>query len=159
MDEDLYREVILDHFKNPRGKGVLDPCDIEAAGANPFCGDEIKVTVKIEGGRVAALRIDPHGCAISQASASMMNEALEGRSLPEVEEVIGKFRGMMLDADAASAEWSAEAEDIKSLEGVRKYPVRIKCALLAWNTLVEGLKEYRLRGAKEKVTSTHTEES
>ncbi|MEK7287424.1 MAG: Fe-S cluster assembly sulfur transfer protein SufU [Elusimicrobiota bacterium] len=159
MSDDLYREVILDHFKNPRHKGTLELCDIEAAGANPFCGDEIKVTVKIEGGAISGLRIAPQGCAISQASASMMADALEGKSLDLVDSRIAHFRAMMLGSDGGTGAWLDEMEDLKSLEGVKKYPVRVKCALLAWNTLTEGLKEFRQKGAAGKVASEHIEKS
>ncbi|MBI2070529.1 MAG: SUF system NifU family Fe-S cluster assembly protein [Elusimicrobia bacterium] len=155
FEEDLYRDVILDHFKNPRNKGVVNSPDIELTGANPFCGDEIQITAKLAGEKIQDLRINPNGCAISQASASMMAEALEGQSINEIKSRIQLFRNKMLSNGTDS--WPEAMEDMESLEGVKKYPVRVKCAVLAWNTLSEGLAEYAIKGAGNKVALRHVE--
>lgn len=155
-EEELYREVILDHYKDPRNKGSLseEACDIKAEGTNPFCGDELQLDLQIKEGRVAAVRLRSHGCAISQASASMMTELIEGKNFEELEKNIERFRSNMLSPNGV--EWPEGWEDLESLEGVRKYPVRIKCALLAWNTLREGVKEFQAKGGH--VVSHHKEE-
>ena len=142
--EELYREVILDHYRNPRNKGHLDAPEAKAQGVNPLCGDELNIELGFDGDRVSAVAVDGQGCSISQSSASMMSEAIKGKTRAEIEEVVGKFRTMMsLDA---SDDPGLDPErpgsvlgDIEALQGVRQYPVRIKCASLAWNTLLEAL--------------------
>jgi nitrogen fixation NifU-like protein len=134
--DDLYRDIILDHFRSPRNKGRLDNADITVEGANPLCGDQVVLGVALEGNRIADLRIDGHGCSISQASGSMMTEAVKGKTLVEAEQVAKAFKGMMLDGVAPS---DLELGDLEALEGVKQYPVRIKCAILAWNTLLGAL--------------------
>jgi nitrogen fixation NifU-like protein len=143
--QDLYREVILDHYKNPRNQGHLPSADASAQGVNPLCGDEINIELGFEGDTVADVAIDGQGCSISQASASMMSEAIKGKSRAEIEEITSKFRAMMsldegeeltLDPDRPGALLG----DIEALQGVRQYPVRIKCASLSWTTLLEALK-------------------
>lgn len=157
MEEDLYRDIILDHFKNPRNRGTLTEPDIEAKGTNPFCGDELEMDIKIKEGRVAAVGIVSRGCAVSQASASMLAALMEGKTVQELLSSIGIFRGKMLGGKEAP--WPKDWQDLEALEGVKKYPVRIKCALLAWNTLHQGLKEYETKGSIEKVNSRHKEEA
>ncbi len=155
LDEDLYREVILDHFKNPRNKGVLENYDIKASGANPFCGDEIEITLKMNSAGIETMRIQTHGCAISQSSASMMAELLEGKKLAEARQWIEFFKNKLLRDNADP--WPEAMEDLQALEGVKKYPVRVKCAVLSWNTLIEGLEEFKAKGSKEKTMTTHSE--
>ncbi len=137
--DDLYREIILDHYKEPRNKGHIEEPDIAARGHNPLCGDEVDITMSVDDGRVADIRFDGVGCAISQASASMLTELIEGKSLSEVERIAGLFKEMMLE-DGDSVE---ELGDLEALQGVKKYPVRIKCAILSWNTMLEGMEIFQ----------------
>jgi nitrogen fixation NifU-like protein len=150
--EDLYRDVIMDHFKRPRNQGKLADADVVAEGANPLCGDELTLWLKVEDGVVAEARFEGHGCSISQASTSIMTEAVKGKSLDEIEQLIDSFRAMMLEG----AEADASLGDGVALEGVKKFPVRIKCAVLSWNTLRLGLAE-RAESGGAPVTSKHSE--
>ena len=142
--DDLYREIILDHYKEPRNKGRLEKPNVAAHGHNPLCGDEIDISMTVEDGRVVDVRFDGAGCSISQASASMLTELVEGKSLAEVQRIAGLFKGMMLE-DGEPVE---ELGDLEALQGVKKYPVRIKCAILSWNTMLEGMEMYQKAKAK-----------
>jgi nitrogen fixation NifU-like protein len=143
--EDLYREVILDHYRNPRHRGSLAAPDAHAEGQNPLCGDEITIDLAIEGDTVTDVAVSGQGCSISQASASMMSDAILGRSRTEIAELTKRFKSMMtitegeagLDPDRPGAALG----DLEALQGVRKFPVRIKCADLPWATLAEALGE------------------
>ena len=138
--DDLYREVILDHYRNPRNKRALPDADIDLAHNNPLCGDEISVRVKVSDGGVGDAAFEGQGCSISQASASMLTERIKGMPLDDVEELIVDFRGMMAGKEGPEDE---ALGDLVALKGVVKYPVRIKCAVLAWDTLQEGLEQHR----------------
>ncbi len=135
--DELYREIILDHYKQPRNRGELDPHSARVEGNNPLCGDEIQLDVRLNDAQLEDLAFQGRGCSISQASASMMTEAVKAKPLDDVHRLIDTFKDMMrgqpVDAD--------ELGDLEALEGVQKFPVRIKCALLAWTTLEEALKE------------------
>lgn len=146
MTNDLYREVILDHYRHPRNRGKVDVPDICVKGVNPLCGDAIELTFLLRDGKIDDIKMEGNGCSISQSSASMMTEALKGKSLAESAELAAAFKKMMLD-NVPADQLPEDLEDLSALEGVRKYPVRIKCALLAWNTLLEGLKEFKEKGA------------
>ena len=142
--EELYREVILDHYRNPRNKGPLEHPQPSAQGDNQLCGDEITIEVSFDGDKVSEVAVDSQGCSISQSSASMMTEAIKGKSREEINELVGRFRQMMsLDAGDDPGldpeRPGAVLGDIEALQGVRQYPVRIKCASLGWNTLLEAL--------------------
>ncbi len=142
--EELYREVILDHYRNPRNKGHLEHPQASAQGVNPLCGDEITIEVSFEGDKVSEVAVEGQGCSISQSSASMMTEAIKGKSREEISELVGRFRQMMSldegdDPGLDPERPGAILGDIEALQGVRQYPVRIKCASLAWNTLLEAL--------------------
>jgi nitrogen fixation protein NifU and related proteins len=158
--EDLYREIILDHYRNPRNRGELSaPPATRVEGFNPLCGDEIVLYLDIEGDVVKDIRIGGQGCSISQSSASMMSSAVKGRTVAEVKALSRAFKGMMsiheqsLDGDglpdgdggddAVGGNGEAEVKlgDLEALRGVVKFPVRIKCATLSWNTLLQGLDE------------------
>jgi nitrogen fixation protein NifU and related proteins len=154
--EDLYREIILDHYRNPRNRGELSaPPATRVEGFNPLCGDEIVLYLDIEDDVVRDIRIGGQGCSISQSSASMMSSAVKGKTLGEVRALSRAFKGMMsiheqsLDGDGLDgdgAEPATEDENVKlgdleALRGVVKFPVRIKCATLSWNTLLQGLDE------------------
>src|SRR5258708_35062575 len=150
--EDLYREIILDHYRNPRNRGELtSPPATRVEGFNPLCGDEVVVYLDVEDGRVTDVKINGQGCSISQSSASMMSSAVKGKTIDEVRALIRAFKAMMsiheqrLDGDAGPGEDEDHAEvklgDLEALQGVVKFPVRIKCATLGWNTLAQGLDE------------------
>ena len=134
--DDLYREVVMDHYRSPRGKAEVDNPDLVNAGVNPLCGDEIKVSVKFDGDRVVGVQALSHGCSISVASASMMAELLAGRTRQEADKLIEAFRSMMRGEPPPEG---MELGDLDALQGVRKYPVRVKCALLPWMTLKDAL--------------------
>jgi nitrogen fixation protein NifU and related proteins len=149
--EDLYREIILDHYRNPRNRGELPtPPAVRSEGFNPLCGDEVQVYLDVHDGVVDDIRISGQGCSISQSSASMMSQAVKGRSLPEARALLHAFKSMMSIEDGHDREDAEEAEpgvkmgDLEALQGVVKYPVRIKCATLAWNTLAQGLDEVEI---------------
>ena len=137
--DDLYREVIMDHYKRPRNRGTLDDADVVVEGANPLCGDEVTLWLDISGGKIQDVRFAGHGCSISQASASIMTEAIEGRPIGEIIEIVQALRGMMLEGEEPD---EALLGDGVALEGVRQFPVRIKCAVLGWNTLRLGLQQF-----------------
>jgi nitrogen fixation NifU-like protein len=155
--EDLYREIILDHYRNPRNRGELSaPPATRVEGFNPLCGDEIVLFVDVDGDVVKDIRIGGQGCSISQSSASMMSSAVKGKTLDEVRALSRAFKGMMsiheqsLDGDGESADGEGDGlddpavagvklGDLEALRGVVKFPVRIKCATLSWNTLLQGL--------------------
>lgn len=142
--EDLYREVILDHYRNPRNRGTLEPADAHAEGTNPLCGDEIALDLRFDDGRVSEVAVSGQGCSISQSSASMMSEAIKGKTLEEVAELTKRFKAMMeIEADGDARldpeRPGAVLGDLEALQGVRKFPVRIKCADLPWTTLEEAL--------------------
>jgi nitrogen fixation NifU-like protein len=155
--EDLYREIILDHYRNPRNRGELPtPPAHRVEGFNPLCGDEIVVYLDVEGGTVQDVKIGGQGCSISQSSASMMSSAVKGKTIAQARALIRAFKSMMsiheqrLDGDAesdsesatdAAADDDVKLGDLEALQGVVKFPVRIKCATLSWNTLSQGLDE------------------
>ena len=138
--DELYREVILDHFRDPRNVGALPNPDIQADGTNPLCGDEIAFSVRLADGKVGQIHFAGKGCAISQATASMLTEQLQGKTLPEVARIIQAMKALM-QGQAPGAD-DVDLGDLESLAGVRKFPVRIKCAALSWNVLERGLQEY-----------------
>jgi nitrogen fixation NifU-like protein len=155
--EDLYREIILDHYRNPRNRGELSaPPATRVEGFNPLCGDEIVLYLDVEDGIVRDIRIGGQGCSISQSSASMMSSAVKGKTLDEVRALSRAFKGMMsiheqsLDGDGSEspdgydgrgdvADEEVKLGDLEALRGVVKFPVRIKCATLSWNTLLQGI--------------------
>ncbi|MFN8103815.1 MAG: SUF system NifU family Fe-S cluster assembly protein [Acidimicrobiia bacterium] len=145
--DDLYKEIILDHYRRPRHKGALPvPPARRGHGYNPLCGDEVTVTVVVEDGRVADVNFEGRGCAISQASASMMSELVKGQPLETVAEEFDRFRSM-LGVDTTGPDGGAgvafevggepgrQLGDAEALQGVRDFPSRVKCATLSWNTL------------------------
>jgi nitrogen fixation NifU-like protein len=150
--EDLYREVILDHYRNPRNRGELEtPPALMAEGFNPLCGDEVKVYVQLDGDTITDVRISGQGCSISQSSASMMTTAVIGRTIDEARGTLRSFKQMMsihehgLDGQDSALDGSTEVPsglgDLEALRGVVKFPVRIKCATLGWNTFDQALAE------------------
>ena len=147
--EDLYREIILDHYRSPRNRGELaSPPAIRVEGFNPLCGDELVVYLNVEDGTLSDIKITGHGCSISQASSSMMSVAVKGKTIAEVETVMERFKEMMtlkersLDENGEPVALDLRTlGEIAALAGVVKFPVRIKCATLAWNTLAQALAE------------------
>ncbi len=145
--EELYREIILDHYRSPRNRGELPvPPAHRIEGFNPLCGDEIVVYLEVSDGALVDIKIAGHGCSISQSSASLMSASVKGKSLDEVRQVIRNFKRLMTVQDESDED--AEAVDLRAmgelaaLQGVVKFPVRIKCATLGWNTLQQGLDDY-----------------
>lgn len=136
--QDLYREVLLDYFQSGARKGKAEPADLRARGINPVCGDELEITARREGGKIVQLRYAGRGCVISQASAAMMAEALEGVGVERAKELIRSFKKMMLE-NAPVGSLPGELEALCALEGVRRFPLRVKCATLGWNTIAQGL--------------------
>jgi nitrogen fixation NifU-like protein len=150
LTDDLYRETILDHYHNPRNQGKIEDASAEVEGVNPLCGDELTLFLKLnDQGIVEDIKMNAHGCSINTASGSMMSEAVLGQSLEKAREIIESFKNMML-TKGEELPLDDELEDLEALRGVKKYPVRIKCALLPWNTLLEGLE------AAEKKCCHHT---
>jgi nitrogen fixation NifU-like protein len=152
--EDLYREIILDHYRNPRNRGELDtPPAHRVEGFNPLCGDEIVVYVDVEDGTITDIKIGGQGCSISQSSASMMSSAVKGKTVAQARELTRAFKALMtihesrLDGgdgsgtDTPTPDPEVKLGDLEALQGVVKFPVRIKCATLSWNTLGQGLDE------------------
>ncbi len=162
--EDLYREIILDHYRSPRNRGELEsPPATRVEGFNPLCGDEIVVYVDVEDDTVKDIRIAGQGCSISQSSASMMSAAVKGKTLAQVRDLTKAFKAMMSiheqsldgegegleeagasgldEAGVADAPDDVSLGDLEALRGVVKFPVRIKCATLSWNTLAQGIEE------------------
>ena len=143
--EDLYREIILDHHRNPRNRGELPPPASHAVGHNPLCGDEIDVFLAVDGGIITDVKVGGQGCSISQSSASMMSQAVKGRPIDEVRALVRRFKGMMSipddDGNPIEPDPAVKLGDLEALQGVVKFPVRIKCATLAWNTLLEALEQ------------------
>lgn len=138
--DELYKEVILDHYRSPRNRGKLEPSDFDLHRDNPLCGDEIHVYAQVEDGRLTGIAFEGKGCSISQASVSMMTEKIKGLPLEDAEGLAHQFKSMMQGDNPQDPE---RLGDLVALQGVQKYPVRIKCALLGWNTFLEGLKAYR----------------
>ncbi len=140
--EDLYREIILDHYRTPRNRGELPPPARHAEGHNPLCGDEITVYLDLDGDTVNDVKVSGQGCSISQSSASMMSAAIMGKSVTEVRALVRKFKGMMsIETEGDEPVEDVPLGDLEALQGVVKFPVRIKCATLAWNTLLEALEQ------------------
>ncbi len=136
--DELYKEVILDHYRAPRNKGRLDPHDVALERNNPLCGDEIELFLQFDGEDVTGIAFEGKGCSISQASASMMTEKVKGLSVKDASALAEQIKALMAGEDVGDEKTLG---DLVSLKGVVKYPVRIKCALLGWNTLVEALEE------------------
>lgn len=142
--EELYREVILDHYRNPRNGAPVDRVDAHGEGDNPLCGDRISLDLQLDGDVVVGVSVTGQGCSISQASASMMSEAITGKSMDEIEGLASKFKAMMTIEEADHAVIDPQRPgsvlgDLEALQGVRRFPVRIKCADLPWATLEEAL--------------------
>ncbi|KOP66983.1 Fe-S cluster assembly sulfur transfer protein SufU [Paenibacillus solani] len=133
--DDLYRRVIMDHYKNPRNRGKFEADAVTIDLNNPTCGDRISLQLKVENGVVADAKYTGEGCSISMSSASMMTDAVKGKTLDEAISLANRFSSLMQGEDVEFEEY----EDIEALSGVNKFPARIKCATLAWNALRKGI--------------------
>ena len=162
--EDLYREIILDHYRSPRNRGVLPaPPAHRVEGFNPLCGDEVILYVDIDdSGRITDIKVDGQGCSISQSSASMMTAAVKGRTEAETRDLIRAFKAMMsihergldgngevTDSAPVAPDPSVDMGELEALRGVVKFPVRIKCATLSWNTLAQAFDAAGLEQARD----------
>ncbi len=140
---ELYQEVILDHSKHPRNFGHIDPANRDAKGHNPLCGDQLHIWVQVEDGRITDVSFEGRGCAISVASASMMTDMLKGRTEKEADEVFQRFHAVVTGEEDIGEDADEEADGgldkLRVLAGVRDYPMRVKCATLAWHTLKAAL--------------------
>jgi nitrogen fixation NifU-like protein len=154
----MYREVILDHYRSPRGKNVLKTVDFTAGGHNPACGDEIEMSVEMdkEHGILKDVHIDCKGCAISVASGSMLAETVRGKKFDEVMRIAQAVK-KLLKGESEVDDLPVDNEDLEALAGVRQFPVRIKCALLSWATLIEGIKSYSEGDGSDAKTSTEAD--
>jgi len=136
--DDLYRDLILDHYRHPRNRGNLEQPSAKVDGYNPLCGDEVEVEMLFDDEVIGDVAFKGRGCSISQASSSMMTEAIKGRSKEEARSLIAAFKHMIMNPDEQA---SAELGDLEAFQGVGKFHVRVKCATLAWNALEQGLQQ------------------
>lgn len=139
--DDLYRRVIMDHYQRPRNRGELADGGLTVNMNNPTCGDRIQLQMKVEGGKIADARFTGEGCSISMSSASMMTEAVKGLEVDEALAISDLFSRMMKGEASDEEIEEADLEDIEALQGVSKFPARIKCATLAWKAMEKGLRE------------------
>lgn len=147
MLSELYQDLILDHNRAPRNRRIIENASHEADGHNPLCGDQIHVYATVKNGVVEDVSFVGHGCAISTASASLMTEALIGKPLPEAEAIFNRFHAMLTDESALDGFPEEGLEKLQAFAGVREFPMRVKCATLAWHTL-----HAALHGAKQAST-------
>lgn len=137
---DLYSEILLDHYRLPRNKGRLEHPTVSVEGVNPLCGDDLTFDLEFEGEVLQRVGFVGKGCAISLASASMLTEMLEGKTIGEIERWIQNFKEFIREGEAPDG---VDMGDLSALAGVSKLPVRVKCATLPWTTLEEGIQRYR----------------
>lgn len=136
-DDELFREILLDHYRHPRHREPVSSPNAEAHGHNPLCGDEVDVSLRVSDDEVAAVGFDGQGCSISMASASMMAEGIDGKPIDDVRDLISRFRQMLVEGkDPADL---GDLGDLEALAGVRRYVARVKCAMLPWTALEAGL--------------------
>jgi len=148
--DEMYRDIIMEHYRFPRGtKNIRNP-DLVSEGQNPACGDEIEIKVKMNHDKVQNVLVHCAGCAISVASGSMLAEIVEGKSIDEIKKIAGIVRALLKGEEISE---DIDLGDLEALKGVRKFPVRIKCALLSWTTLVDAI-EAREHGQITKTSTT-----
>jgi nitrogen fixation NifU-like protein len=134
--DELYRELILDHYRSPRNRVPLESPAVAAEGYNPLCGDEVELRLSFEGETISDVSVSGRGCSISQASGSMLTEAIKGKTTAQARVLFALFTRMMTDPEFVPEE---DVGDLEALQGVAKYPVRVKCATLSWHALEDGL--------------------
>jgi nitrogen fixation NifU-like protein len=148
LEDELYKEIILDNYKSKKNKMKLEDAELHQEGANPSCGDDLELYMKTDGDTVVAVTYEGMGCSICCASANLLCETFRGRSIEEVRSILGQYRGMLLEDQ--EPDFPDEVSDLEAMQGVKNYPVRIKCALLAWNTAQNMLDEaYPASGSTE----------
>ena len=141
--DDLYQDIILDHYRRPRHHGLLQDPDLKGEGFNPFCGDQVILTLGLDdAGHIDDVGFEGQGCSISQASASMLVGHLVGKTLDEAEGLVRMFKGVM-QGEPLTEDQEEELGEIAALQGVKRFPIRIKCALLGWTTLQDAIADYR----------------
>jgi nitrogen fixation protein NifU and related proteins len=148
--DNLYRDIIMDHYRYPRGRKKLSDPDVKNEGQNPICGDQIEVSLKVTEGRVEDISVDCVGCAISVASGSMLADAIQGKTLAEVKVIASAIKAILKGEEPPQG---IDIGDLEALSGVKNFPVRIKCALLSWTTLIDALETLE-NGKVLKVSST-----
>lgn len=137
--DDLYREIILENYKSKKNKRALDDANRHEEGVNPSCGDDVELYMRVVDGTIEEVTYDGVGCSICLAAANMLCEALTGMTISEAMDLIGKFKGMLVEGQEPG--FPDDLADLEAMQGVRKFPVRIKCALLSWNTAEQILKQ------------------
>ena len=137
--DELYRDLILDHYKRPRHHAALPHADVTAEGYNPVCGDEVDMQLAFDGDVLTSIGLQSRGCSISQASGSMMSDLVEGKNIAEIRRLTDEFKQMLTEPDAPAPE---DLGDLEALQGVAKFAVRVKCATLAWHTLADGIAQH-----------------
>lgn len=143
--DELYQEVLLDHYRNPRHTDRLEESSVEKDAINPFCGDEIHLQLLVDGGSISEISVSGQGCSISQAAGSLLAEIVGGKTPDEARELRELFRGLMMGEELTD-EQAGRLEDNLALQGVRRFPVRIKCALLSWSALNDALDDVASSG-------------
>lgn len=138
LSDDLYKDIIIEHSQSPSHRGPLSGANILEAGVNRSCGDEVELQLFVKDGVIKGIGVTGHGCSISTASSSLMADAVEGMTLEQAEDLIDQFKEMIVEKK--DVEFPDDLEDLRALAGVQKYPVRVKCATLSWNTLEQALK-------------------
>lgn len=149
ITEDLYKEIILEHSQNPSHNSPLSNPMVKESGVNRSCGDEVELELSIEEGRIKDIAVLGHGCSISLASGSLMADAVENMTLEDALGLIQKFKSMFTTSDI---EFPAELEDLEALSGVKKYPIRVKCATLSWNTLEQAIQTFQSEDTNKSLT-------
>ena len=148
--DDMYRDIIMEHYRFPRGDEKISDPDMKNEGYNPACGDEIEIMLKMNQDIIETVSVSCAGCAISTASGSMLAEICEGKTLAEAKKIAGIVKGLLKGEEFDE---SYDIGDIEALQGVKKFPVRVKCALLSWTTLVDAI-DAREAGKKTAVSTT-----
>ena len=138
--DELYQEIILEHYKEPKNQGIVTAANVQVDGRNPFCGDEIKLTMLVQDGVIKDVKFTGSGCAISQSSASVMTEHIKGKTVSEVKQLFNEF-GHMVRGEDHTHEHIDELDELSAFQGVSAYPTRVKCAMLAWNAMKEGIEK------------------
>jgi nitrogen fixation protein NifU and related proteins len=142
--DSLYRDLILEHYKAPHGRKELPRPDVTVEGVNPICGDEVDLALQADEGRLTGVRVDSRGCAISVSSGSMLHDLVEGDTVEDARKKIAAVKATLQGGEMPR---DVDLGDFEALEGVKQFPVRIKCALLAWTTLDQALRELEAKGA------------